>query len=224
MLLRHLVEDTKVSFNRSRFAFPAFAPVLFFVVSIPNMPRLARSQDTEYVRGKIEERNDAPTGKFDARGNDVWAWRSGRTYAGEVDGEGGARRDYSSPVTGNGRPRGGLSALTRRRSPSPSDDEDETEYMPIGRGKLHITHGGASVGAGKLHITHGGGTPDYDTTELMAVGARRNRGGAREVGAAKPRRSNPGAKARGALVSKLMREKGMSLGEASKHIKTHGLM
>lgn len=59
--------------------------------------------ETEYIRGKIEERNGAltarPAAQFTPRGNDVWAHRSGRVYQAPV--EGGAR-DFSSPVTGNG--------------------------------------------------------------------------------------------------------------------------
>ena len=58
--------------------------------------------ETEYIRGKFQERNGALTSRapaqFDARGNDVWAHRSGRTYQPAV----GGAMDYSSPVTGNG--------------------------------------------------------------------------------------------------------------------------
>jgi hypothetical protein len=50
---------------------------------------------------------------------------------------------------------------------------------------------------------------------------------ARAVGLGKKKRAKAGAsdkrKARGAMVSKLMREKGMSLAEASRHIKAHGM-
>lgn len=50
----------------------------------------------------------------------------------------------------------------------------------------------------------------------------------RAVGSGKKRRAKAGAsdkrKARGAMISKLMKEKGMSLGEASKHIKEKGLI
>lgn len=59
--------------------------------------------ETEYIRGKQEERNGAlsarPPARFTPRGNDVWAHRSGRVYQAPV--EGGAV-DFSSPVTGNG--------------------------------------------------------------------------------------------------------------------------
>jgi len=66
--------------------------------------------ETEYIRGKIQERAGAlterPAARFELRGNDVWAARSGRVYQPDsmpdsdsmVGGEGG----YSSPVTGNG--------------------------------------------------------------------------------------------------------------------------
>ena len=151
------------------------------------------SRNTEYIRGKAQERDDAPTGKFDARGNDVWAWRSGRTYMGETS---GGARDFSSPEVGNGKPRAGrLSALTRRAA-SPSSSEDETEYEPL---------------TASIPRPRGRGTPDYDTVELMSKGA---------VGAAKPSK----AKARGAMVSKLMKEKGLTLGQASKYIKEKGLL
>lgn len=43
-------------------------------------------------------------------------------------------------------------------------------------------------------------------------------------GGRKKRQASAKTKQRGAMVSKLMREKGMSLGEASKYIKTHGLI
>lgn len=43
-------------------------------------------------------------------------------------------------------------------------------------------------------------------------------------GGRKKRQASAKTKERGAMVSKLMREKGMSLGEASKYIKTHGLI
>ena len=87
------------------------------------------SAQTEYLRGQLEEKAGAmvrrPRASFTARGNDVWAERSGRVFApGEEAGMSGgsaeaawdatrdlprwtpvpeARKpDYSSPVTGNG--------------------------------------------------------------------------------------------------------------------------
>ena len=60
--------------------------------------------ETEYIRGKVQERNGAltrrPNAKFDARGNDVWAERSGREFMPQGSGMSGG--SYSSPVTGNG--------------------------------------------------------------------------------------------------------------------------
>jgi hypothetical protein len=67
--------------------------------------------ESEYIRGKLEERAGAvsarPSAQFSARGNDVWAHRSGRTYQPAV---GGQKNDFSSPVTGNGK-MGDLSRL-----------------------------------------------------------------------------------------------------------------
>lgn len=67
--------------------------------------------ESEYIRGKTEERAGAisarPSAQFSARGNDVWAHRSGRTYQPAV---GGQKNDFSSPVTGNGK-MGDLSRL-----------------------------------------------------------------------------------------------------------------
>ena len=64
-----------------------------------------------------------------------------------------------------------------------------------------------TVGMGMLHIKHEGGA--------MPKGA-----GKLEIthGGAKPKRSN----ARGQMISKLMKEKGMSLPEASRFLKEHG--
>ena len=70
--------------------------------------------ETEYIRGKLEERNGAltarPAARFAYRGNDVWAHRSGRTYQpSTMEMMGSAQPDYSSPVTGNG----GMGNLSR---------------------------------------------------------------------------------------------------------------
>ena len=77
--------------------------------------------ETEYIRGKFEERNGAisarPPARFTPRGNDVWAHRSGRVYQAPVE---GGRMDYSSPVTGNGvmeKGMGKLSNLVGARKP-----------------------------------------------------------------------------------------------------------
>ena len=82
--------------------------------------------ESEYIRGKLEERAGAlssrPDARFSMRGNDVWAHRSGRTYQPSM--EGGAA-DFSSPVTGNGkmgdlrRLVGGKLRKPGSRSPSP---------------------------------------------------------------------------------------------------------
>jgi hypothetical protein len=89
--------------------------------------------ETEYIRGKIQERDGAlsrrPNARFDARGNDVWAERSGREFMPETNNMSGGSKDYSSPVTSG---MGNISRLVggrgRRRSVS-----DEGKRMAGGR-------------------------------------------------------------------------------------------
>lgn len=91
------------------------------------------SANTEYVRGKIEERAGAMSqrapARFTPRGNDVWAERSGRTFM-----SGGANDDFSSPVTGNGM--GNISRLVgggRRKARGGKDTgfkSVDTSYVP----------------------------------------------------------------------------------------------
>jgi len=75
----------------------------FFLEQNISLPYI---METEYIRGKVQERNGAltrrPSARFDARGNDVWAARSGREYLPDSAGMSGGAADYSSPVTGNG--------------------------------------------------------------------------------------------------------------------------
>jgi hypothetical protein len=65
----------------------------------------------------------------------------------------------------------------------------------------------SALGLGK------GGDSESEDDMVEAVGGRRKRA---KAGPSDARRR------RGAMVSKLMKERGMSLGEASRHIKQHG--
>lgn len=77
-------------------------------------------------------------------------------------------------------------------------------------------------GAGKLEITHHVGAgltaPNVGAGNVAGPGYEAVSGGKKRRAPAAP---SDARRKRGALVSKLMREKGMSLGEASKHIKAH---
>ena len=161
------------------------------------MPAVA---ETEFVRGKYQERNGAtvarPNANFDPRGNDVWAERSGRTYfASGLSGSGYDSKDYSAPVVGSGT--GRLSAL---------------------------------VGGRVANHLRAGATPDYDVDQMMVDGSKRNKGMGKkhkmsdgsmmnDSEMSKPKRKN----ARAQVVAKVMREKGLKLIEASKYVKEHGL-
>lgn len=70
----------------------------------------------------------------------------------------------------------------------------------------------ASMGLSALGLGKAGESDSED--EVAVVGGRKKRA---KAGPSDARR------ARGAMVSKLMKEKGMSLGEASKYIKEHGM-
>ena len=165
------------------------------------MPDIA---ETEYVRGKLEERDGATVqrapSKFDRRGNDVWAERSGRTFFGTLDGAG---KDFSSPVVGNGAGMAGLSRLVG------------------GRTRKHVE------GKGK-------GTPDYDTKELLEEGAQQNKGNVKagrkpkkaeseSDEEKKPKAKKKRTNARAQIVARIMRERGVKLIEASKIVKAEGL-
>jgi hypothetical protein len=70
----------------------------------------------------------------------------------------------------------------------------------------------AQMGLSAIGLGMGGGSDSED--EVAVVGGRKKRA---KAGPSDARRR------RGAMVSKLMKEKGMSLGEASKYIKEHGM-
>jgi len=182
------------------------------------MPDIA---ETEYIRGKYQERNGAtvvrPYAKFNKRGNDVWAERSGRTFFADSLGDdySGGAKDYSSAPA-----------------------------APAGSGMGLLS----KIGSGKKR--EGKGTPDDMIIDLMAEGAKENNGSEmtqfpkkakksdkkikkakkvkedeeekkeeKDEGGKKPKRKN----ARAQIVAKVMREKGMKLIEASKYVKEHGL-
>lgn len=108
------------------------------------------SGETEFLRGKIEEADGAmvrrPRARFNRRGNDVWADRSGRVYAPGMDDEprGAGLMDYSSPVTGNGmgnlsrlvggKRRGGASHKAKTSQVS-TTHHDETEAEKAAKAK-----------------------------------------------------------------------------------------
>jgi len=70
---------------------------------------------------------------------------------------------------------------------------------------------GAYEGKGKLLIKH---LPDGEGEEMMVGSGKKKR---------RPAGPNDARRRRGAMVSKLMKEQGMSLAEASRHIKEHGM-
>jgi hypothetical protein len=72
--------------------------------------------------------------------------------------------------------------------------------------------GSAALSA--LGLGRRGMDSDSEDDRVEAVGGRRKRASAGP---------NDARRKRGAMVSKLMREQGMTLGEASKHIKQHGM-
>jgi hypothetical protein len=134
-----------------------------------------------------------------------------------------------------------------KREHSPEECDIEGAGKMLGE-QLHAMHGGAYMakfmkgmgmcggmntgryeGEGKLEIVHhsGKGMSGAGATSAgMVGGAMMVEGPGYEAVGGKKKRAPAGAsdarRARGAAISKLMREKAMSLGEASKHIKEHG--
>lgn len=180
---------------------------------------------SEYLRGKLEVRNHS-AGKFTPRGNDVWAERSGRTYHGTAENLSGSGVDYSSPVAGFGM--GKLSALTGggntdRIIPKSIPKVTPEMYM---KGGVHSAKAVAktvpkALVPGLMSLAsevkaRGGAVDALEIKELMQRGANRARGTVGAVGGRKP---NP----RAAIVKKIMKERGVSLPEASKIVKAEGL-
>jgi hypothetical protein len=96
-------------------------------------------------------------------------------------------------------PPGGMTPVAYGNAPqAPASFERNTVGMGrSGGGKLTISHGGEMKGMGKLSISHGDSC----------------------VGAGKKKRA---PSARNQMISKLMKEKGMTLPEASRYLKQHG--
>jgi hypothetical protein len=97
------------------------------------------------------------------------------------------------------------------------------EKFMRGMGKAMLGHDGHGVrkggmntgayeGEGKLEITHHVGAGNVTGPGFEAVGGKKRRA---------PAAPSDARRKRGAVVSHLMKTKGMSLGEASKHIKAH---
>ena len=99
--------------------------------------------ETEYIRGKLEERSGAasarPNATFSRRGNDVWAARSGRQYL-----DGGEEKSFAAPVLSG---MGNLSRLVggRRRRPRGGDiaipPGGYEALRPYGSQYSHLTEG-----------------------------------------------------------------------------------
>ena len=179
---------------------------------------------SEYLRGKLEVRNHS-AGKFTARGNDVWAERSGRTYHADGSELTGSGVDYASPVAGFGM--GKLSALTGGAA----------KTVPKTVPKALVPAMMSLAGEVKAR---GGAVDALQIKELMQRGANRARGTVGPVG----RGFNPFEKtvpfeeirpfepvnkggkkpnARALIVKKIMKSRGVSLPEASKIVKAEGL-
>jgi len=125
----------------------------------------------------------------------------------------------------------GLEAVGFGKAEEDAEMEEEVitqEKKPRKRGKGGGLGAEHTQGSGKLVLTH----HDSESDEEMEGGAgllgRTRQIGAGVSGGKKKRRAKASAsdnrRKRGALVSNLMKEKGLSLGEASKYIKEHGLL
>lgn len=104
-----------------------------------------------------------------------------------------AAGERGAALGGQDVPPGGVAPQAYGNPPqAPASFQRNTVGMGMaGAGELKITHSGGRRGAGELKITHSG--------------------------EGKPKRSN----ARGQMISKLMKEKGMTLPEASRYLKEH---
>jgi hypothetical protein len=162
---------------------------------------------SEYLRGKLEVRNHS-AGRFTARGNDVWAERSGRTYHGTGDNLTGGGVDYASPVAGFGM--GKLSAITGGAAKTESKTMPKTFPKTVPKA---LAPGMMSL-AGEIKA-RGGAVDALQIKQLMQRGAERARGTMGAVG--------KGSNARAEIVKKIMKSRGVSLPEASKIVKAEGL-
>jgi len=162
--------------------------------------------DSEYLRAKIAERTGVihphVGASFSKRGNDVWAERSGRSYYSTGPELAGGAMDYASSVSGNGS--GRLSNLTGgKKSP------------PLPKGVVLAV----SDTAQRIARARGSGAPDsLEVTQLMAKGARANQGRPD-----KPMDGSGKKSGRAEIVKRVMKQRGVSLPEASKIVKAEGL-
>ena len=158
----------------------------------------------------------------------------GRVVGGRPNLAGGARSMYSDRQLNNlARAIGGQQKLGRTHSKMVRElqgagffDDFKKGFMSvispiasIAKPLLPMVAGpygaAASAGLSALGLGRGEDTDEEEEEEMVeAVGGRRRRAKASPSDA---------RRRRGAMVSKLMREQGMSLGEASAHIKKHGL-
>ena len=161
---------------------------------------------SEYLRGKLEVRNHS-SGTFTKRGNDVWAERSGRTYHSDGSALTGGAMDFASPVSGSGM--GNLSRLTG----------GATKKLPVG-----LVSSLFSLSK-EVKAKRGGAVDALDVKMMMQRGANRASGtigdvGMQTTGSARTKRK---PSARNDMVRKIMKERGVSLPEASKIVKAEGL-
>jgi hypothetical protein len=143
---------------------------------------------------------------------------------------------YVNPtMPGSGRPRKGSGQPNgvSERLGSPSNGGDPTGAVDVGRAaNPGLMFARNTVGMGRVHPTAHArhrvrAAPEGVYFEGGYGGINHNNPtGTLNTGAGKKTRAKAGAndarKKRGAEVSRLMREKGMTLGQASKHIKEHG--
>lgn len=157
--------------------------------------------NSEYLRGKIQERTGFLQphhgAAFTKRGFDVWAERSGRTYYSDGSALAGGAMDFASPVSGSGM--GKLSSLTGGAKSLPRA----------------VVSGLTKMGDEVASVR--GGTADALAVNMMMQrGVDRARGVPGYTGGKKP-------SARNEIVKKIMKQRGVSLPEASKIVKAEGL-
>jgi len=148
---------------------------------------------------------------------------------------------YHAPtMPGRGRPRKGMGQPNgvSEALGTPSNGADPSGAVDVGRvANPALDFSRNTVGMGRVHPTsHPRGRLPASSAGVYFSGGMMSGGygginhqnptGTLNTGAGKKRRAKAGAsdarKKRGAEVSRLMREKGMTLGQASKHIKEHG--
>lgn len=166
---------------------------------------LPDTSDSEYLRAKIAERTGVihphQGASFSKRGNDVWAERSGRSYYSTGPELAGGAMDYASPVAGNGS--GRLSNLTGGKKPP-----------ALPKGVVLAV----SDTAQRVARARGGAADSLEVAQLMAKGARANQGRPD-----KPMDGSGKKSGRAEIVKRVMKQRGVSLPEASKIVKAEGL-